>query len=105
MTPLEHAKLALRITSDSYDEDINLLIEAGLKDLNIAGVDFSDIKDPLVLQAVITYVRCHFGTPPDYEQVKASYDEQKAQLSYATGYTDYGSIDEEGGGDSYADCW
>ena len=42
--------------------------------------------DPLLIQAIITYCRLNFGTPDDYEKLKASYDEQKAQLQTATGY-------------------
>ena len=63
------------------------LIDAGLLDLGIAGVSNTDITDPLVLRAVTTYVRVNFGSPDDYDRLKASYDEQKAQLGTATGYT------------------
>ena len=49
--------------------------------------------DPLYVQAVITYARAHFGSPEDYDRLKASYDEQKAQLQMATGYTDWGAIE------------
>ena len=49
--------------------------------------------DPLYVQAVITYVRAHFGSPDDYDRLKDSYDEQKAQLQMATGYTDWGEIE------------
>lgn len=86
---LEKAKLALRITTNAFDSEISDLIEAGVKDLGIAGVKevVDAASDPLVTRAVITYVRLHFGAPDDYDRLKASYDEQKAQLSMATGYT------------------
>lgn len=86
---LEKAKLALRITTTAFDSEILDLIEAGVKDLGIAGVTevVDAASDPLVTRAVITYVRLHFGAPDDYDRLKASYDEQKAQLSMATGYT------------------
>lgn len=86
---LEKAKLALRITTTAFDSEISDLIEAGVKDLGIAGVTevVDAASDPLVTRAVITYVRLHFGAPDDYDRLKASYDEQKAQLSMATGYT------------------
>lgn len=86
---LEKAKLALRITTNAFDSEILDLIEAGVKDLGIAGVTevVDAASDPLVTRAVITYVRLHFGAPDDYDRLKASYDEQKAQLSMATGYT------------------
>ena len=46
--------------------------------------------DALTEKAVLTYVRMSFGAPQNYDQLKASYDEQKAQLMNATGYTNWG---------------
>ena len=81
-------KTSLRITvSTAFDTEIGNLIDAGLLDLGIAGVSNTGITDPLVLRAVTTYVRVNFGSPDDYDRLKASYDEQKAQLGTATGYT------------------
>lgn len=87
--PLEKIKLALRITTDAFDDELNDLINAGLADLGIAGVDGASVNvgDPLVLRAITTYCRMHFGAPDEYDRLKASYDEQKAQLSMATNYT------------------
>lgn len=83
-------KSALRLTITDYDAELNLMIGAALADLGLVGIDASKIAvtttDPLVTQAVITYCRLHFGTPDDYEHLKQSYDEQKAQLISATGY-------------------
>ena len=86
---LEAAKKALRITVTDFDSEIQDLIEAAKQDLGIAGVILIG-ADTLVRRAVIPYVRCHFGSPDDYDRLKASYDEQKAQLQTATGYTDWG---------------
>lgn len=80
------AKLALRITTDAFDSELQDLIDAARKDLNVAGVTNDDTDEPLVRRAVITYCRLNFGQPDDYDRLKASYDEQKAQLSTATGY-------------------
>lgn len=82
---LEKVKLALRLTTTAFDSELNDLISAALADLNIAGVKGAE-TDPLISRAVITYCRVHFGSPDDYERVKASYDEQKAQMQMATGY-------------------
>ena len=87
---LEAVKKALRVSAQAYDSEIQSLIGAALLDLGIAGVDSGLVNDELIKRAVITYVRCHFGTPPDYDRLKAAYDEQKAQLQTATGYTDWG---------------
>lgn len=88
-------RLAMRITTTAFDAELDSLVDAALGDLKIAGVDSELITDPLVVRAVITYCRCHFGNPPDYERLKAAYDEQKAQLQTSTGYTDWGDADAE----------
>lgn len=84
---IEKVKRALRLKTDIFDEDIIDLINAALKDLGIAGVSNTDKTDPLVIRAVETYCKLHFGEPEEADRLKASYDEQKAQLSTATGYT------------------
>ena len=86
---LESVKLALRITTDAFDDEITDLIDAALADLGIAGITNLDEADALIKRAVITYCRVNFGEPDDYDRMKASYDEQKAQLQTATGYTDW----------------
>lgn len=95
---LEKVKLALPVTSNAYDNELNSLISAALLDLGIAGVTGTEgttITDELIIRAVITYCRVHFGSPPDYVRLKAAYDEQKAQLMSATGYTDWGDGNDE----------
>ena len=86
---LESVKLALRITTDAFDDEITDLIDAALADLGIAGITNLDEADALIKRAVITFCRVNFGEPDDYDRMKASYDEQKAQLQTATGYTDW----------------
>lgn len=86
---LESVKLALRITTDAFDDEITDLINAALADLGIAGITNLDEADALIKRAVITFCRVNFGEPDDYDRMKASYDEQKAQLQTATGYTDW----------------
>lgn len=84
---LELVKLALRITTDAFDAELNMLIAAAQTDLGIAGVTLPAELDPICQRAVITYCKMNFGEPDEYDRLKASYDEQKAQLSMATGYT------------------
>jgi len=86
-TTLSAVKMALRVTTTAYDSELNTLINAALLDMGIAGVTNDDDTDEIVLRAIITYCRLNFGKPDDYDRLKASYDEQKAQLSMATGYT------------------
>jgi hypothetical protein len=84
---LEKVKMALRITTDAYNSELNDLIDAAQTDLGIAGVALPETLDAICQRAIITYCKLHFGEPDDYDRLKASYDEQKAQLSMATGYT------------------
>lgn len=102
---LNETKMALRIKTNIYDGEIARLIEAAVGDLGIvdveaAGVSFiisatttgetvtdnSTITDQLLIRAIITYVRLHFGSPDDYDKLERSYNEQKAQLITASGY-------------------
>lgn len=117
MAIFDKVKHALRISADddALNEEILDLIKAAVIDLGIAGVvvpeetapledeDSDPIEDEelapittvsprldaIVTKAVITYCKMSFGLPEDYERLKRSYDEQKAQLSNATGYTDW----------------
>lgn len=88
MATLDKVKTALRITTDAYDEELNDLIASAELDLGVAGVEY-DTMDELVLKAVITYCKMSFGIPEDYDRLKRSYDEQKAQMVTATNYTDW----------------
>ena len=91
---LTAVKLALRITTTAFDDELNQLIEAAKTDLGIAGVTVpvttqSDL-DQIIQRAIITYCKLNFGELDRvemYDRLKSSYDEQKAQLSMATGYT------------------
>ena len=89
MVLLDDVKLALRVTTDAFDSELLELILAAQSDLGIAGVTNIETSDPIVKRAIITYCRVNFGTPDDYDRMKRSYDEQKAQLSTHTGHTDW----------------
>lgn len=86
---LAATKLALRIKTEGYDDQITALLESAMLDLGVAGVVIPDEFSALVQTACITYVRLHFGQPDDYDRLKRSYDEQKAQLATCTGFTDW----------------
>lgn len=86
---LDKVKMALRISTDALDSELSDLISAAQQDLGIAGVIVPEELDAIVSQAIITYCKMSFGLPEDADRLKRSYDEQKAQLSTATGYTDW----------------
>lgn len=87
---LDKVKTALRVTTTAYDDELTDLIAAAQIDLQIAGVVVPASLDAIVTRAIITYCKMNFGIPDDYDRLKRSYDEQKAQLSTATGWTDWG---------------
>ena len=93
---LDKVKLALLISFDDFDDELNDLIGAAVLDLNIAGVDdettvSDNPTDKLIVRAICSYCGYHFelihGTLDRSDAFKKSYDEQKAQLSMATNYT------------------
>lgn len=93
---LDRVKLALLISSDTFDDEIEDLIGAALLDLNIAGVDDATTvsdnpTDKLIIRAICSYCGYQFelmhGTLDRAEAFKKSYDEQKAQLGMTTKYT------------------
>lgn len=93
---LDKVKLALLISSEDFDDELEDLIGGAVLDLNIAGVDdettvSDNPTDKLVIRAIISYCGYHFelvhGTLDRADAFKRSYDEQKAQLGMATNYT------------------
>lgn len=92
---LDLVKNALRITTDALDDELTHLIDSALIDLGFGGMS-SDITlesaDAVVKQAIITYCKMNFGIPEDYDRLKRAYDEQKAQLGTATGYTRWDNV-------------
>lgn len=87
---LDKVKKALRVKTDAYNDELNNLIASAQIDLGIAGVVLPEVLDAICETAIITYCKMNFGLPEDYERLKMSYDEQKAQLRTATGYTNWG---------------
>lgn len=95
MALLDKVKVACRVTTTAYDEELHDLISAALNDIGITDVSPELLTDdqnimPLIQRAVITYCRLNFGQPDDYDRLKKSYDEQKAQLLMSSTYTDWG---------------
>lgn len=98
MALLDKVKTACRVTSTAYDAELTDLIASALDDLGLTDilpsvlVDNDSTISPLIRKAVITYCRVNFGsvTVENYDRLKASYDEQKAQLLMASGYTNWG---------------
>lgn len=103
MAMIDKVREALQITSTASNSELQDLIDASVIDLNIAGVEGETVTtsstDPIAQRAIITYVAYQFeqlhGSLDRAEKLKASYDEQKTQLSMHTGYTDWGNGEGE----------
>lgn len=99
MALLDDVKIACRVTSTAFNTELTDLISSARKDLGISDIKESLLLesatlDPLIKQAIITYCKMNFGFQSDdyYSRLKASYDEQKAQLLMASTYTDWGDL-------------
>ena len=98
----EEIKTALEISHNTtqFDSEIDNLINAGVIDLHIGGVDSDAVSsssaDSMVKQALITYVCYNFslihGNLQRADAMKKAYDEYKAQMGMATGYTTGGDF-------------
>lgn len=100
MALLDDVKVACRVTSTAFNEELSDLISSAYSDLGITDIkpellNGTNTLEPLVKQAVITYCRMNFGFQSDsyYARLKASYDEQKAQLLMSSKYADWGDTD------------
>ena len=101
MALLDDVKVACRVTSTAFDSELTDLISAAFADLGITDIKAelllqTDAPEPLIKQAVVTYCKMNFGDLArleDYDRLKASYDEQKAQLLMSSSYTDWGESD------------
>lgn len=91
---LAKAKVALRISAanTAFDDEIKDILNAGYRDLEAtAGIDMDCLYDgeefdALLLRALLTYTRLEFGDPSDYDRLRESYWNQKAQLQSCSGY-------------------
>lgn len=96
---LERVKVAMRISTEVYDDELLALIASGIADIKHIGARFVvsevtdggtvidyQIADPLVSTAVVTYCRMMFGSPADFDRLKAAYEMQKGQLREASAY-------------------
>lgn len=80
---LNKVKLALRINNTAYDGEIQDLINACKRELELAGIASSNIRenDELIIQAIIWYCRFSFGYDnPEAERYQRGYESLKAFL-------------------------
>lgn len=90
MALLDDVKVACRVTSTAFDDELSDLINAAFGDLGITDIAPELLTDsmPLIKMAVKTYCKMHFGEVEDnkYDRLKSAYDEQKSQLLMSRRY-------------------
>lgn len=89
---LNAIKLALRISTNAFDSEIQTLIDAAIAEMNGLGVmaATADTTDPQILSAVIAYCKWLFGSNEDADRWRDIYHIKLGQLKAMTGYTDWG---------------
>lgn len=84
---LEKVKLALRIKINSFDNEIEDLIEACKIDLSMSGVKKINDDDVIIQRAIIVYCKANFGLDnKDSEKYQKSYNLLKQSLSLCGDY-------------------
>lgn len=94
MNLLDDVKLALRVTHDKLDTEVNDCIEEARFDLIQAGVSskkVQDDKDPLIRRAIKVYCKANFGLADKdtiivKEKYQESYEMIKQHLSLSGDY-------------------
>lgn len=85
---LTFCKHKLRITSEAFDDELNVLIEAAKKDINQATDKDFDIADEVQCVLVSVYVKAYFGAGD--EKAQAAYQ----SMLQADGLRKVKNIDE-----------
>ena len=79
--------LGIVSTATAKDNSLEMIIDAGIKDMTRAGVNV-DTDNKLVQNALMTYVKANFGisNPNDKEKFLQAYQLYLAELSLSEGY-------------------
>lgn len=86
---IDDVRLALRLTTQAFDAEIQDLIDASKTDLSISGVVNIDEADPLIKRAITVYVKTHFGMHNDsFDKFDKAYDMLKKHLVLSVDYNE-----------------
>ena len=89
---LESVKMALRISNNAYDTEIQDLIEIVKADLKLCGLIGTKIVDTdvLIKRAIVTYCKANFGlNNMDSEKLQRSYEAIRNHLAMSIDYIYY----------------
>lgn len=88
-------KLALRITTDAFNDELTQLIAACVEEMEGVGVIVeyeNDGETPVSMQvqtAIVAYCKWLFGNNADADRWRDIYHTKLAQLQTMSGYTDW----------------
>jgi len=83
---IKSLKRAVRTKSDEAGEEIRELVQACVKDLEIAGVYVTDLEDGLTRNAVKLYVKAHYGYDSDGTRFQDAYFSLKCAMALSGDY-------------------
>ncbi len=92
---LNDVKQALRVKTNAMDTEISDLIEAAKLDLSYSGinvdkkitVDETEVMDPLIKRAIITYCKANFGYDnPEAERFMESFRMLEIHMALSEDY-------------------
>lgn len=90
---LEKVKLALQITTNVFDSELNNFIEAAQKDLGMAGATIISTTDSVCEVAIIQYCAWHFelihGALNRADALKNCYESLKGSMAICSEYTEW----------------
>lgn len=79
-------KLALRITTDAFDNELMMLINSCKTDLNLAGVNIINENDDRIKNAVCLYCKANFGYRDDSQKFQNAYIALRDSIALSSKY-------------------
>ncbi|MCI6466388.1 MAG: DNA-packaging protein [Faecalicatena sp.] len=75
----------IRISTATLDDEIDDLVNACKKDMELSGV-YGDVNDPLYYQATVLYLKTYFGNNEQSENFKVAYEALKVSMALSGDY-------------------
>lgn len=86
MELLAAIKTAIRLKTDSFDDELTSLAESCKKDMDISGVKVIKEDDPLTRRAITLYVKANFGDLDESGRYQTAYDHLKNSMAVSGDY-------------------
>lgn len=84
-------KNAIRVKSSSVDTEVEDLISACKKEMELSGVYITDEADALAKQAIKLYCKAHYGYDDKIEQFQKAYEALRDSMALSGEYVREGS--------------